>query len=362
VAELETATLHFEGSRRPSTKGSRELQGSERIAQVRREVDALIDLAGVQQIKEHVEFLVTQLGDAALGKADRRITLEIAELQGEHHRLNELWSRAERAQADVHGAEEIALAALLEGEEVRPFLAEVLEAREKLHAVLPYLLVALEPRRYAITLMIQELDDHRAFDYWLAPLLHELPAREWTAVIHVDGGARLPGDEWPTDRRWGPPRTPEWTLEALAAQERPFKNLLLRCEGPYAGVMLALETGLHRMTGVSPKETAERAHLHVHPITMEMAVDPRLWKEKIMVPPPPSRSAELTRGPATRELDGPSGTVQIVGRRTQTQLVSASAYWSCFERIALAHLLLFETQEGLDRDTVFAPRWSIAAP
>ena len=79
-----------------------------------------------------------------------------------------------------------------------------------------------------------------------------------------------------------------------------------------------------------------------------------------MIPPPPSRSAELTRGPAAREIDGPSGSVQIAGRRAQTVLVSASAYWSCFERVALAHLLLFETQEGLDRDTVFAPRWSTA--
>ena len=360
VAELETAALRFEASRRPSSKGSRELQGSERIAQARRDVDAFIELSGVQQIKEQVDFLVTQLGDAAHNKGDRRIALEIAELQGEHHRLSELWSRAERAQADVHDTEEVALAALFEGEEVRPFLAEALEAREKLHAVLPYLLVALEPQRDEITLMIQELDDHRAFDYWLAPLLHDLAAREWTAVIHVDGGARLPGDEWPADRRWGPPRTPEWTITALNTQERPFKNLLLRCKGPYAGVMLALEAGLHRMTGVSPREAAARAHLYVHPITMQMAVDPRLWKEKIMVPPPPSRSAELTRGPAARELDGPSGSVQIAGRRAQTVLASASAYWSSFERVALAHLLLFETQEGLDRDTVFAPRWSTA--
>jgi ATP-dependent Clp protease ATP-binding subunit ClpC len=85
-----------------------------------------LELERVQQLREHIAFVLSQLnyapeGDAA--KADRRSSHEIAALQTEHHRLSALWRKGEKLHEDLLTAEELALTALFEGEDTREGVA-----------------------------------------------------------------------------------------------------------------------------------------------------------------------------------------------------------------------------------------------
>jgi ATP-dependent Clp protease ATP-binding subunit ClpC len=205
---------------------------------------------------------------------------------------------------------------------------------------------------------VEELDD-RAFDGWLDPLLEMLQKRGIAATIHVDGGERLPDDDWPSERRWGPPRTAEWLLSELKKPKRGFRSLLVCCKGPYAGVFLALEAGLHRI--VLPRRAEgkgaehERAHVYVHLIALSAKIDAEGWGHTSLAPPQAGTAGTRRRGAAAREHDRAQRVVLLAARRRRLD-IDPSEYWARQEEIALEHLLLFELDEGgLDRDDYFAP-------
>jgi ATP-dependent Clp protease ATP-binding subunit ClpC len=179
------------------------------------------------------------------------------------------------------------------------------------------------------------------------------------ATIHVDGGERLPDEDWPADRRWGPPRGAEWLLDELSKPKRGFRSLLLRCKGPYAGVFLALESGLHRI--VFPRRAEgkgaedDRAHIYVHLVALKAEMDDAAWGHPSLSPPQIGTAGTRRRGAAARELDRVQRVVLIAGRRRRLE-IDPGEYWARQEEIALEHLLLFEQEEsGLDRDAYFAP-------
>ena len=71
-----------------------------------------------------------------------------------------------------------------------------------------------------------------------------------------------------------------------------------------------------------------------------------------LVPPPPADAQTRRRAPPAREHDRAAGRVTVHGHTDV--VVAPDAYWASLERIALAHLLLFE--DGvLERDAFFAP-------
>ena len=325
------------------------------IAKARREVDRFMRLAPVEQMKDHIDFLVTQLNLSAREKADRRMESDAAELQAEHHRLAELWKRLLAAQEEVHAVEELSVLSLFEAEPVGPLRDDADEARRSFRRVLPYALCALETHRDEITLMIEELDEG-ALRPFLAPLLAQLEPRGWTAVVHVDGGARSPDEGWPpaTERRWGPPRSAAWLAQELRSGS--FKNLLLRCRGPYAGVLLALEAGLHRAvlpTRSDGKEDDGRRHVSVRTVALRFDVPAEAWADKQLAAPPAASANVRRRGPAARERNEVEKVVYVAQRRARVEM-EPSAYWAELEVIALEHLLLFE-KGVLDRDDFFAP-------
>jgi ATP-dependent Clp protease ATP-binding subunit ClpC len=359
IASLPIRSFRFQVRRLRRLKSSQQVYGFDEIARLRRVEEGFMLLSPIEQLKDQLEFLVTQLNlTTDKSKSDRRRSSEVAELQAEHYRLREIWDKLVKAEEEIHAVEELSIMALFEGQEVLPFLPDGRAAYESFRRALPYALVALEPRRDEITLILEELDDG-AFDLWLDPLLQMLPKRRISATIHVDGGERLADDDWPTERRWGPPRTAEWLRSELHRPNRSFRSLLLRCKGPYAGVFLALETGLHRM--VLPRRAEdkgaddERSHVYVHLIARKAEIDADGWEHKALAPPQAGTAGTRRRGAAAREHDRVQKVVFVAGRRRRLE-IDPGEYWAHQEEIALEHLLLFELDEGgLDRDEYFAP-------
>ena len=332
VVSAISGAFRLDFRRKKSVKAAQQVHGEAEIARLRREVDRLMALAPVEQVKDQIDFLVTQLGagDGAPKKHDRRWTQEQSELQAEHHRLHALHEKLALAQEEAHSVEEIAILALFEGQEVLPFLEDARAAHRKVLRALPYVMLALEPHRDAITWILEELDEG-AFDVFLPPLLREIEARGWSALVHIDAGERVAEDQWPADRRWGPPRSIDVLRAALAADKRTFRGLVLRCKGAYAGVLLALESGLHRFevpqragqTGYSDNV----AHVEVRTVAFSFDVDNEAWTHKSMGPPQPATASHRRRGQAVRERKSSDQTVLVVGKRARLDLDPAE-YWS----------------------------------
>jgi ATP-dependent Clp protease ATP-binding subunit ClpC len=341
--------------RKKSVKASQQVHGESEIARLRRDVDRMMALAPVEQVKDQIDFLVTQLGAGSEvpKKHDRRWTQEQSELQAEHHRLQALFEKLVLAQEEAHSVEEIAILALFEGQEVVPFLEDARAAHRNVLHALPYVMLALEPHRDAITWILEELDED-AFDIFLPSLLREIEARGWSALVHIDGGERVADDQWPADRRWGPPRSIAALREALSAPKRSFRGVVLRVKGSYAGVLLALEAGLHRIEvpprAGQPSFADNTAHVEVRTLLFSFDIPKEAWAQKSMGPPTPATASHRRRGQAVRERKSTDHTVLVAGKRARVSLDPAQ-YWAHLEEIALAHLLLFEREDsGLDRD------------
>ncbi|XYH98880.1 AAA family ATPase [Sorangium sp. So ce1128] len=358
VGRAETPALRLEARRRRAARAAQQAFGVEQVGELRREVDLWMGLGPVEQLREQIDFLLTQLSLATGPSRDRRKELDTAALQAEHHRLSELWGRLASAQEEMHSVEELALMALLEGEEVRELAGEARAAWEGFRKVLPRALVATESRRDAITLILEELDEG-AFERWLAPLLKELPRRGWSATLHIDGDRAGPGDAaWPASRRWGPPRAPGDVIEALARPKRGFRSVLVRCTGAYAGAFLSLERGLHQLV-VSKQEAGAapgdgRLHVFVHFVAHAADIAEDQWEHRSLAPPPAGSAAARRRGAAAREHDEVEGAVLIAGRRVRIAM-DPGWYWERLDEVALSHLLLFEDEgSGLDRSAYFS--------
>lgn len=357
AAEVDHGGIVLRARRLRSAEKAEHAFDHDRIAALRREIDELMDLDTVEELSDHLEFLVTQLNLSDEEKRDGRVLREQAELSAEHHRLADLWKKLMGPREELHALEELSIVATLEGQPVEDLVPDAQRAAAAFRRALPYALVAQEPRRDAVTLMIEEIDEG-ALSPWFDPLLRSIQKRGWSALAHVQGGARRPGEEWPADRPWGPPRTMDEMRDAvaLAAGAGSRTTLILRVKGPYAGALLALEAGLHRTVPArrAEKKPGEDSNLHVgvRVIALQFDVPAEAWTGDALRPPPPAGVAARRRGPAARLWDEVNGHVEIA-RRTKVE-IDPAVYWDNLEAVALAHLLLIEKGE-LDRDAYFAP-------
>ncbi|MDF2692534.1 MAG: ATPase with chaperone, two ATP-bindingdomain [Labilithrix sp.] len=344
----------------PSKRSHQAAYALEAVTNIRRRTNRQRRLDRVVQLRDHVGYLVAQLGyGSGRKKRDRshpRDGAEIALMTGEHSRLAALTDRLEELFAEICAIEELALVGYLSAEsDGRRSLEALREEAEELEArfrgTLVQALVAQEPRRDAVTLMVRELDNRRAFDRWLVPLLQDIDRRRWRVELHVDGDRDAKVVSWPQDRRWGPPRSAGWLLDKLADGERSFQNVILRADGDHAGVWLALEAGLHRFA--IPGSSGGPAHLHIALVAQRATLTESEWAPPGLDPPTPALAETLSRGPALRDhRDGEP--IRLVGGRTTVEL-GPDEYWPRFEEVALEHLLVFEDDATQDRDAQLRP-------
>jgi ATP-dependent Clp protease ATP-binding subunit ClpC len=323
----------------------------DRLSGGRRRVDACMALAGVEALREEIDYLRAQLdyGDReGRDGEDRRTAAELRALQVEHHRLDAVWQTLDKAREEVNVLEDVGLMAALEGAPAVDLADELDAVLVRFDRALCHSLLARERRRDAVTLRLADLDGVPGLHRWLLPLLEQAPARGWEVLVHFDGEAVAEGERWPTGHRWGPPVAHDLVVATLGRKGRDPAAVLVRVRGPWAGALLALEQGLH-------KHHAEGMELRfdVRRLGLCWDIPEKAWDHKAVVP----------EGPQALDLRGREGVVRTVTsgdhpsvrvRKGDRIALSMDAYFAELEQVALRELVPFETHEDdRDRDGLF---------
>ncbi len=320
------------GQQAPRGRGAR---AASAISALRREADRHLQLEEATEVRDQLTTLLAQLSAVGERRAarDPRAARERTEMLAEHTRLAELWERATARCAELHELEELAISALLAEEDPAALLDEATRCQTRFLEALYYVLLARRPHRDAVTLLAQELDEGRALDRWLVPLLESLEARRWHLTLHADAGARGPSDQWPATRRWGPPRDALWALERLAEEKRPFRACLLRVSGPWAGVSLALEAGLHAY----PAEHGGETQLLLRALAPRVELSDAEWELETILPALPTVMPALRRMVPVRYYETAAGPCTIL--RDSSAAVPLAEYWRRLEQVGVQELL-----------------------
>jgi ATP-dependent Clp protease ATP-binding subunit ClpC len=313
----------------------------------RRRIDAIFRLDAVVQLEEQIGFLVAQLSQ---GEKDERGpgAASVANLRAEHHRLNGLWTQGQQLRAALVAAEELALMALFEQQDVEPFIEDAGQQLQALCRQMPALLLALLPQRDAITLILQEPSESPGLDRWLLPLLEDAPRRRWV----VEGRPAVTSKSSDRKRRWGDPLGLEELKRALANPERNFHEVMLSVHGPNAGVFLALEAGLHRFPNADAEEKEKPPLLTVKPVAMRSRLTDKELSLPVVIPPAPPVLKQLRLMPAVRSHQ-PDGKLWLCDDARELELEERS-YFPDLEFVLLEHIAHAERNGGLDRESSFS--------
>lgn len=230
-------------------------RGLDRIARLRRSAAAAVRISRVEDLHQRMAYLTAELASAS-----RHDATTVAALR-EHERARVVLSRLDDAVATLETIEDLALAAEAEREPLQELVVEAERAHAGFEVDFVHAMFEGE-RRDAITLVGAALDELEALALWLRCLDAWSTARAWTVTLHRAGEHAPP---WPP-LPWGPPHT---LAEALHALDDPrtaagWRGVLVRVRGEFAGNLLALEAGLHR---VWPAEGLGASHLELRALT-----------------------------------------------------------------------------------------------
>ncbi|MEZ4340831.1 MAG: AAA family ATPase, partial [Sandaracinaceae bacterium] len=200
------------------------LDALEAIAARRRWVQEQSVLPSVVEQRERHDYL---LADLSYGK---QRPSDVGVMQRELHALRERLAAIDEASDELSAIEELALATTLAGEGADALLEDARAAELGFRAALLDMLLGADAR-HQCTVLVREDDGERPLDRWLGQLLEALPRLEWrlTAHVHNDSGPRPA--TWPTERKWGPARTPAELAERLARPDRGPMSVILRVRG-----------------------------------------------------------------------------------------------------------------------------------
>lgn len=327
---------------------NRDLSGTERVAQLRRIANRHMNLDSVVEAVEQLSNLRSQLSQVDAKDADQRTTQERAELMRAEHRYAEAVEHVQRCMDDLIVAEELAVGALYTGGDVDGAVEEAEAAYEALAARMVFLLLVGQEHRDAITLRLTELDDGRAAELWLLHALDDFDRRGWEVTCHFWGEPKKNSDPWEGLSPWGPPRNADQTRARLAQPSKP-RTILVRVAGTYAGGLLAAEAGRHLFE--KPRRETDKTELGVELVSMRYAMKEELFTKESMFPAKATYTLR-TSLPVIRTHDGVHDRLTVF-RTDKSFAVATDAYWRHLERIAFAHLLVYENDIDLDRDTLF---------
>lgn len=306
-----------------------------RVSATRRWAHETREVPTAAELRERAQYLLAEVsyGDGVRGT-------EAAMLQSELAGLRERLDAVDAAVAEIESIEELSVVASLAGEPVSEMAALVGQADLTFRAALLELLIAND-ERHAITVRVQEHDGQRPLNRWLGGLLEARERLGWQILGHVEKDPAPKPADWPTERRWGPPRDADALAHRLAQPDRGPLALLLRVRGRHAGHLLALEAGLHRYRGhegATPATFVMTTLRHAADLPDDALDSPRLHPEPI----PSSTRRRLL--PAVREHEGE--VLTLAGGATLT--LSLAEYWARLEAIALTHLLWLERSGRAD--------------
>jgi ATP-dependent Clp protease ATP-binding subunit ClpC len=326
-----------------------------RVSALRRSAAAAMELPPVRELRDRLRVLVAELGYGAHARKDTRSAgehaAELGRLQAEHGRLVGTLTRLDELRESIESAEELTIAALYEGEPASLYE----EAAEDAHRELRLRIVdalLLENERHSITVHLQEQDPRGALITYLLPLLECLDDRGWTAYFHVHGDKPKDDLEWPQNRAWGPPRSPDWLKRRLLAEFEPnadkdaakrrFRDVLMCLQGRHTGAIMDAQLGLLRFDAPWQHEDlrdAERrpAHLLVRFVSRRAAIEKAEWDKDHFKVEKPLSHKQLDATPKRAHFDD-HGTLGGTITPEKTPL-EPGQFWAQIEHVMFATLV-----------------------
>jgi ATP-dependent Clp protease ATP-binding subunit ClpC len=337
VAARRHGALAVEIFRRPAATGRRALAEIDAVADVRRELDVLCDRDEVKAVTEQLAMLRAQLATVQKARRDSDLRPEDIELmRREQHRIETAAEGIEARRADLRVAEQLCMSALFEGEVAGDWVDEALALYREARRAVFWLLLAQRSQRDEVTLALFEPDGHGPLQAWLSPLCDFAGARGWELTFHVRQHGPH-GHGWPAIRSWSPPHDVAWARQHLFGGAH--KSLLLRARGRDAGILLALEGGVHRYHGMGDKGAARHLHVRLGAMRPELTDKSWYYPELEAMPVSPRRGVA-----AAREHLG-----EEVGIFKDAPLALPERdYWTRIEEVALAYLLHQLERGGAD--------------
>jgi hypothetical protein len=169
--------------------------------------------------------------------------------------------------SDLEAIEEVAIAAMLEGEPLKEYLEESKLGLARFRDALFYALRAQDEGRDACVLLVRRVEGEEGLRIWLAGLLGAIQERQWRASFHLDGAA-------PVHRgRWSVSHDAQWMAEKLEVVVQERHNVLIMVRGADAGSILALEAGMQQFDEVPGRKTPAQIYIELLRLKPDLSVE-----------------------------------------------------------------------------------------
>ena len=359
IAEIESGALGLRVFQRPGSVGRVALRGVAAAAEMRRFADRLMTLDEAQEVREQLAQMRAELATFNAPKKQRRRknkrkdarrSAELAALQSRYHRYSSAWSPVESARADLWAAEELAITAVLEGEDASSLTDEVREVYTQFLRKFFWILVANREARDLCALRVRRVGSHAPTELWLGPLLEHARRRGWSIEgripIHVAGAPK--GAGYKQGHLWSSPIEAAKLETEVESAPDALRQLLLVVRGKDAGVLLPPERGLHKFEGYSNHEGGD--YLMIDLVHCPKALKDWQLSAASLATPPPRELAPRSIGD---RLWTKGSTNVVVSDADAIDVVAG--YFESIEAIAMLSLLAAKDKTGIA--AVFAGGW-----
>lgn len=334
LGESEGSALAVSLFRGPPRSERRGTQGLRRIATLRRTALQCWSLEIVTEMRDRVEYLV-----AELARGSRRRAGAPGEAVAEHARLSEALTTLRNAIEALEGAEDLASAALSEGEACEPYVEEAELAMAQFERAFVQSVLGTLRLDEALLLVAAHSDAARLVQ-WLTELLAAAELRGWTVLVHR-WEDKSPAPPWPASLPWGPPRDAAWVAASVdnadaAEIARAWRGVIVRVTGPRAGALMCYEAGLHRFVDAPGAVHTEHLDIRLPKLKFDIA-DEKLAAHSYALPKRREPGVAI-RETAVRVHDYGRDSVASP-KAGQVFNVQPSTYWRDQERIVFSILV-----------------------
>ncbi|MGH1341886.1 MAG: AAA family ATPase [Nannocystales bacterium] len=308
------------------------------VAALRRTADRCMYGPRVQTIRERLDYLIADLAGAKPSDTTAgagQTAAELGLLQGV------MGEATEHADA-IADAEELAMAAVLEGAGADLFVTEALEAFARFERAFVRLLASFQGGD-RICLFARSPGGRRTHEV-LSIIDAAARARGWDVTLHRVGDPESE-EGWPAKGRYGPPRTLGWWRERRETETEKARSrwseVLIRVRGSLAEPLLGHETGLWHFQAesgdrVDVLELSTMSDTYDIPLTTLCPRKP--FKGDVYVIPAARKTNELLRETPARGWTVQDGRWQVVHEepRAQFSFSALTDYAAALERVQFA--------------------------
>ncbi len=308
------------------------------IAALRRVADRCLHCDLAQSLRERLDYIVADLAGARTGDTSGTA----GKLAAEQGRLAGVLSEVTQHRDAIADAEELAMAAQLEGADAALFLGEAQAAFGQFERAFVRM-VAGQIGDDCITVLARSRGGARVHDF-LQMLDAAARQRGWDVTVHRASDPELE-EGWPVAGRYGPPRTLAWwrdRRERESAKERSqWSCVLVRVRGALAEELVEGEVGYwHFETDGGNLDVLELSVLsYVYEISIgELCPDPLPDGDDDYAIAPLRKPEELRREAPLRSWskNGESWTVSLNSPRASFTFTDFEAYAADIERVQFA--------------------------